>query len=1528
MSRLVVAALLLMVLGAASGSLAYGAEVTVYPDEWLTDSWGQVTIISGGLSDVQSSNDAYMVARCSATTQNSSLKYRFHTGYTPGQVSKITVEYEFHTTYTNTPSHQFYLYKPAGGSTYMGGGLWTTTDQWFTWNTTDVTSHMDGSGVITVGLCGCHQNSNIYDTSVDVVRIKLEVAGGNPPVANFTGSPTTGNAPLAVSFTDTSTNTPTAWSWTFGDSSTSTVQNPSHTYAVGTFTVSLTATSAYGSDGETKTNYIVATVAPPAANFTGSPTSGTVPLTVNFTDTSTNTPTSWSWSFGDSGTSTVQNPSHQYTSTGSFTVTLTATNAGGSDGETKTNYITVSAGGSTPTFIAAGAVASGTGAITPALPAGIAANDILLLFLETANQAISISNQNGGTWTAVASSPQGTGTAGGSSATRLTAFWSRYNGTQGAPTTSDSGNHQAGRMIAIRGCATSGNPWDMTAGGVESTADTSGSIPGATTTVANTLVVAAIATSLPDASGTANFSAWANANLVSVTERIDNTRSAGNGGGLGLATGGKATAGAYGNTTVTCTTSAAKGLLSIALKPAGVGSPPVANFTGSPTSGTAPLAVAFTDTSTNTPTAWSWSFGDSNTSTVQNPSHSYAAGTYTVSLTATNAYGSDGETKTSYVTATVAPPVADFTGTPTSGAAPLAVTFTDTSTNSPTAWSWNFGDSNTSTAQNPSHTYAAGTYTVTLTATNAGGSDGETKANYITATAPAPIADFTGSPRTGAPPLAVSFTDTSTGSPTSWSWNFGDSGTSTVQNPSHTYTSNGNYTVSLTATNAAGSDGETKTNYITVSSLPSEVIVYPDTWGKWNNETLLSGGLTDLQSDNGVYMAIRCDTSNHIYGVWYTSDTSYHPSQVAAISVEYQAKNSRSDTPGSGFPFVRTASGGWEFENNWKPGTGDTWFTWSTGNAGAYMNTAGVIGFEFCGCPSGSNNYDISSDVMQFRLTMNTTAPAAPTNAQATPMGQTEIKVSWTDNANNEYQFLIQRKIGAGGVWADLTSVGANVVEYYDNDLTPGTTYYYRIRAWNAIGDSAWSNEASGTTLGGGAPVAPSNLVAKPKSATQIDLYWADNSMDENSFLLEVAIGGGGFNYLATIDRCYTRYSHTGLTAGQTYNYRLYATNGYGNSSYTNTASTSPQAWTVVTVSSLPDLRTAITNAAPRTIIQIASGSYLLDVNGIEINDKTDLTIRSQTGNRSDVVIHGNGIEGYPEYCFKLYRSDFITLQDMTLRDVYWHCIQTNEGSEYSTYRNLYMWDAGEGPIKGTSPGATGPFSDYGWVEDCVFGYTNGSTRGSIEGIDIVALAGWVVRDSQFYNAYGDPYYTSSPGWGMFAKGNSMDTIIENCYFENCGIAMSFGGGGTGVQYFRNGDATYEHRRGIMRNNVVHNTNDVAIYMNSAQDYSIYNNTLWSTFSGANSSIDIRYNSWGRIYNNTCHQSYQLRDGGLATVSNNLWNVDGSLFVNQPGKDYHLVSSATSAINQGRSPDGWVNFDMDWQSRPRGAAWDIGADEY
>ncbi len=172
--------------------------------------------------------------------------------------------------------------------------------------------------------------------------------GGNPPVADFSGNPVSGTAPLNVSFSDLSTNSPTSWAWNFGDGHTSNAQNPSHTYtSAGDYTVTLTVSNNDGQDSEVKTNYIsvAAGGTAPTAAFSGTPTSGTVPLDVSFSDASTDNPTSWSWDFGDGNTSTAQNPTHTYTAAGTYTVSLTVSNAYGNDTETKVDYVTANAGG-------------------------------------------------------------------------------------------------------------------------------------------------------------------------------------------------------------------------------------------------------------------------------------------------------------------------------------------------------------------------------------------------------------------------------------------------------------------------------------------------------------------------------------------------------------------------------------------------------------------------------------------------------------------------------------------------------------------------------------------------------------------------------------------------------------------------------------------------------------------------------------------------------------------------------------------------------------------------------------------------------------------------------------------------------------------------------------------------------------------------------------------------------------------------------------------------------------------------------
>jgi PKD repeat protein len=255
---------------------------------------------------------------------------------------------------------------------------------------------------------------------------------------------------------------------------------------------------------------------------------------------------------------------------------------------------------------------------------------------------------------------------------------------------------------------------------------------------------------------------------------------------------------------------------------------PVAGFTPGSSGGEAPVSVSFMDSSTGDITSYSWDFGDGGGSTAQNPSHTYtAAGTYSVTLTVTGPGGSDTATCGSCITVTdppPPPPVADFSPDSPGGEAPVTVSFMNMSFGDITSYSWDFGDGGGSTAQNPSHTYTiAGTYSVSLTVTGPGGSDTAICGSCIVVTdpvPPAPVADFSPDSSGGEAPVTVSFMNMSFGDITSYSWDFGDGGGSTAQNPSHTYTIAGTYSVSLTVTGPGGSDTVTCGSCIVVMDPP------------------------------------------------------------------------------------------------------------------------------------------------------------------------------------------------------------------------------------------------------------------------------------------------------------------------------------------------------------------------------------------------------------------------------------------------------------------------------------------------------------------------------------------------------------------------------------------------------------------------------------------------------------------------------------------------------------------------------------
>jgi gliding motility-associated-like protein len=576
--------------------------------------------------------------------------------------------------------------------------------------------------------------------------------------AEFSGTPIMGCAPLATSFTDQTTGSPTQWKWDLGNGTISYLQNPSVTYFTpGQYNVKLTAYNSNGDSSVIIKNQYVTIYALPVVAFTGTPLSGCPPVPVTFTDQSTagsGTIALWQWDLGDGSFTTTQNPSHTYTGAGNYNITLRVVNSlGCSKVLSKPQYIKISSP----------VQADFSNSHTASCTAPFTVN---FQNLSTGTGTHTYKWNFGDGSSSTLANPAHTYTAQGTYTVTLITLNS-----SGCSDTIVKTNHVS--IGAFNAAIT--NPPSVCQG--VNVAFTNNSTP------------------------TPNGAVWAmgdgnTINAINPTYTYN-------------------TPGVYPIRMI----ADFGGCFDTAYSSITVLSNPVANFTAiNTTACKPPLTVRFTNTSTDA-VSFNWNFGDGNTSTQRNPVHTYTtSGSFSVTLTVTNANGC---LSTLIIPdfVRIVPPSVQINNLPIARCAPLTHTFSSTvnSVDPVIGYQWDFGDGSTSTLPNPTHTFAAGVYNIRLIITTAGGcTDTVTVNSGIIATVK-PNPGFFANPRDVCAQLPVTFTDTSSGTITSWLWLFGDGGSSTSQNPTHIYEDTGYFDITLIICNGGCCDTLVIPQYIHIS---------------------------------------------------------------------------------------------------------------------------------------------------------------------------------------------------------------------------------------------------------------------------------------------------------------------------------------------------------------------------------------------------------------------------------------------------------------------------------------------------------------------------------------------------------------------------------------------------------------------------------------------------------------------------------------------------------------------------------------
>jgi parallel beta-helix repeat protein len=231
--------------------------------------------------------------------------------------------------------------------------------------------------------------------------------------------------------------------------------------------------------------------------------------------------------------------------------------------------------------------------------------------------------------------------------------------------------------------------------------------------------------------------------------------------------------------------------------------------------------------------------------------------------------------------------------------------------------------------------------------------------------------------------------------------------------------------------------------------------------------------------------------------------------------------------------------------------------------AGSDLIDAGVnVGLPFNGSAPDLGAYESGATVTQ--------PPAAPSGLAATSTSSSQINLAWTDNANNETGYSVERATG-GGAFAVVASLGANVTSYQSTGLAASTAYSFRLRASNSAGSSAYSNVATATTqpVSTQPPPAPTGVAAQAGNA-QVALSWSAANTATSYNIKRATVSGGPYTTVGTATS--TSFTNTGLTNGTTYYFVVSAVNAAGQSANSSQVGAVPSApiGNTLTLTALP----------------------------------------------------------------------------------------------------------------------------------------------------------------------------------------------------------------------------------------------------------------------------------------------------------------------------------------------------------------------